>query len=252
MDHPNSFLTALCLFSLALCPQLAEAETSAAVAASAQAAIERGDVPSWWNPELPEDIQRNVESKGKGLAERLNLGDDSKTQKTASLVAEHFGRVWAWHQEVDEQLDAGWAAWDAARDNRDGKEKDELQALAVMTEKIDPIYAEFRPQIQNLLDQLHEEIGEEKTTELLDRISRSPGAERTYNAYVAMVPQMTDEEKAILWERMVQAREDSLAAWSGGRIIKIFKKYKIRNEFSIDYFGYGYRKHYKAWASRAN
>ena len=63
-----------------------------------------------------------------------------------------------------------------------------------------------------------------------------------------MVPEMTDAEKAVLWNRMAEAREDSLAAWSDGRIVKIFKKYKIRNEFSIDYFGYDYRKRYQAWA----
>jgi hypothetical protein len=43
---------------------------------------------------------------------------------------------------------------------------------------------------------------------------------------------------------------DSLAAWKDKRIIQIFKKYKIRNEFSIDYFGYGYSERYKAWVNR--
>jgi hypothetical protein len=62
------------------------------------------------------------------------------------------------------------------------------------------------------------------------------------------VPEMTDDQKAILWDRMAQAREDALAAWSDGQIVKIFKKYKVRNEFSIDYFGYGYQERYKAWA----
>ena len=146
------------------------------------------------------------------------------------------------------RLAAAWAAWDAARDNSNGKQKDELKALTIMTEQIDPIYAEFAPQIQGLLRALREEIGEDKTTELMDLITRSPGAQRTYNAYVAMVPEMTDEEKAIIWGRLTQAREDSLAAWTDGRIVKIFKKYKVRNEFSIDYFGYDYRKRYEAWA----
>jgi hypothetical protein len=83
-----------------------------------------------------------------------------------------------------------------------------------MTEQIAPIYAEFVPQIEGFLGALNREIGEEMTTALLDQITRSPGATRTYNAYayLGMVPEMTDEEKAILWERMAQARRDSLAA----------------------------------------
>ena len=92
------------------------------------------------------------------------------------------------------------------------------------------------------------EIGEEKTTDLVDIITRSPGAKRTYDAYLGMVPEMTDAQKAILWDRMVLAREDALAAWSDGQIVKIFKKYKVRNETSIDYFGYGYQQRYQAWA----
>jgi hypothetical protein len=249
MNRHHSFRTVLAVFALALTLSSAEAGTAAVVAARAQAAIDRGDTPSWWTPNLPEDIQRNVDSKGKKLAGQLELNDEAREQKAAALITEHFGRVWAWHQQVDEKLDAAWAAWDEARNNLNGKQKDELKALAVMTEQIDPIYAEFTPQIQGLLRALHEEIGEEKTTELLDRITRSPGAKRTYNAYLGMVPEMTDEEKAIIWNRLAQAREDSLAAWKGGRIIKIFKKYKVRNEFSIDYFGYGYRERYKAWAN---
>ena len=63
-----------------------------------------------------------------------------------------------------------------------------------------------------------------------------------------MIPEMKDEEKAVLWSRMVQARRESLSAWSDKQIVKIFKKYKIRNEFSIDYFGYDYRKRYESWA----
>jgi hypothetical protein len=243
----NSFWLGCSLSALVFTLPSAEAETAASIAASTQAAIDRGETPTWWTPDLPEAIQRDVDRKGKRLAQQLALNDDLKTQKAAALITEHFGRLWAWDQLVDKELDAAWAAWDAARDNTNGKQKDELKALTVMTEQIDPIYAEFAPQIQGFLRAMRNEIGDEKTTELMDLITRSPGAKRTYDAYVAMAPEMTDEEKAILWKRMAQAREDALAVWSDERIVKIFKKYKVRNEFSIDYFGYGYQERYQRW-----
>ena len=233
-----------------LVPTRAHADQAAAVASVTQANIDHGEFPVWWTPDLPPEIQRHVNNKAGRLTERLQLADADQRAKVASQIAEHYGRVWAWHQQVDEKLDVAWAAWDAARDNRDGKEKDELRALTVMTEQVDPIYATFAPQIQGFLRSLQAEVGEAKTIELLDMITRSPGAQRTYDAYLGMVPELTDTEKAVLWGRMVQAREDSLAAWSDKRIVKIFKKYKVRNEFSIDYFGYGYRERYQAWASR--
>jgi hypothetical protein len=244
----KSVWTVLSLAAFALTVPSAQAETAAGVAARTQFTIDKGDAPKWWTPELPDTIRRDVESKGKRLAAQLKLDDEAKTQKVAALVTEHFGRVWAWNQQVADELKAAWGAWDAARDNTGGKQKDEFKALTVMSEQIDPIYAQFAPQIQGLLRALKQEIGEEKTTELVDIITRSPGAKRTYNAYLAMVPEMTDAQKAILWDRMVQAREDALAAWSDGQIVKIFKKYKLRNESSIDDFGYGYQQRYQAWA----
>ncbi|MDB4632269.1 DUF3826 domain-containing protein [bacterium] len=229
------------LVSLGLAIVLVEADTAAVVAAKSQATIDNGDAPSWWKPSLPPDIQRQVASKAKEWVGKLDL-DEALQAKATSLVGKHYSRVWAWHQEVDEKLDNVWAAWDAAR----SLPKDELKALAIITERIDPIYAEFAPQIQGFLRAMHQAIGEEKSTKRLNQITQSPGAERTYKAYLGMVPEMTDEEKAILWKRMVQAREDSLAAWSSKRIVKSFKKYKVGNEFSIDYFGYDYRKRYQA------
>ena len=229
--------------------QSSYAQTAAAVAANVQAAVDTDAAPAWMKPDLPEDIKRNVENKGRDLARRLRLDDDAKTTRVATLLAEHYGRVWAWHQKVDEKLNAAWSAWDDARDTSKG-EKDELKALTIMVEQIDPIYAEFAPQIQGLLKQLRKQLTAEQLVALLDRITRSPGVDRTYNAYLEMVPEMKDEEKKIIRARLEQAREDSLAAWSDKRIVKIFKKYKIRNEFSIDYFGYGYRERYKAWVNR--
>ncbi|HRS75365.1 MAG TPA: DUF3826 domain-containing protein, partial [Anaerolineaceae bacterium] len=193
------------------------ADSAADVASKTQAAIDAGKAPAWMTPKLPDDIQTNVQNKGKDLAQRLNLGDAAKEAKVAALLTEHYGRVWAWHQQVDERLDAAWALWDKARG---AETKDELKALTIMVEQIDPIYAEFTPQIQGLLRSLRQLLTEEQVIAILDRITRSPGVDRTYNAYVEMVPQMKDEEKKVIRQRLEQARVDSLAAWKGGEIVK--------------------------------
>jgi hypothetical protein len=234
----NSLLVGFPLLAFALTLTSVSAETAAVVAAKTQAAIARGNLPSWWTPTLPEKVQADVTGKATRLAAQLELSDEAQTQKVVALLSEHFGRVWAWHQQVDEQLKAAWQAWDAARDNSNGKQKDELKALTIMTEQIDPIYAEFAPPIQGLLRSLRQEVGEEQTIALLDRITRSPGAKRTFDAYVAMVPEMSEGEN---WPTATENNEepadvpkstfsDSAATWDSAArkaTLKITRRLKL-------------------------
>lgn len=226
------------------------ADSAIDVALQTQAAIDRGAGPAWMSPALPEEIQQTVQNKATGLAQSLKLGDEAKQAKVASLLIEHYSRLWAWHQQVDEQLEAAWKAWEDARDPAKGG-KNELKALTILVEQIDPIYAQFAPQIHHLLAALRKELREDQVIALLDRITFSPGVDRTYNAYLEMVPELKDEEKKILRSRLEQARLESLAAWNSKSIIRIFKKYKIRNKFSIDDFGYNYRQRYKEWVEKS-
>jgi hypothetical protein len=228
----SATVCSLFVLTLALAAPTARAESAAQVAAAAQAAVDAGKTPEW----CPR------------LAEQLKLDDEAKTKAVGELVTEHFARVWAWDQHVKDKLNAAWSAWDAARDNSNGKEKNEMKALTVATEQLDPIYAEFAPQIHHFLTAMRAAVGEEKAIEMVDIITHSPGAKRTYDAYLGMVPEMKDDEKALLWSRMESARIEALSAWSDGQVVKIFKKYKVRNEASIDDFGYDYRKRYEAWA----
>ncbi len=88
-------------------------------------------------------------------------------------------RVGLAHQQVDAKLNEGWAAWDSARDNTNGKTKDELKALLIWTEQLEPIYAQFTPQIQLLLNELRTEIGDEENS-LVTRSDHSVTRRQTH------------------------------------------------------------------------
>ena len=92
----------------------AAGDESATAAAQSQLAISRGDVPAWWKPALPEEIRQQVQAKAEGLTGKLSI-ETSKVSGVVSMIEEHYARVWAWHQEVDAELDAAWADWDEAR-----------------------------------------------------------------------------------------------------------------------------------------
>ena len=248
MNFFKPAITSITLLIVSVSVMTARPEDGAALTAvKSMQAIESDNPPAWWNPEVDPETQSGIGIRVAKLLNKLNLQDTSQSEKVRQLLTEHYSRVWAWHQSVDPKLDTAWREWDRARDSSNGKTKDELKALAIMTEVIDPIYAEFSPQIHRLLTSLNQCLGETETIRLLDIITRSPGVDRTYKAYLDMIPELSESEKLVLRNRLEQARTESLAAWSDSRIIKIFKKHKVRNEFSIDYFGYGYRERYSAW-----
>jgi|688.fasta_scaffold92095_3 hypothetical protein len=88
------------------------ADTAATVAIKAQAAIDNGNPPKWWTLDLPEDVRRDIDNKAKRLTERLEVKDEGTAQKTEAAIIQHFSRLWAWHQQVDERLNGAWAAPD--------------------------------------------------------------------------------------------------------------------------------------------
>ncbi|MCA9149205.1 MAG: hypothetical protein KDA92_07905, partial [Planctomycetales bacterium] len=54
-------------------PTYARAEQAATVASVIQANIDHGEFPVWWTPDLPPEIQRDVNNKAERLAAGLQL-----------------------------------------------------------------------------------------------------------------------------------------------------------------------------------
>ena len=77
-------------------------------------------------------------------------------------------------------------------------------------------------------------LSAELTAEQVDAIkeswSRSPGMTRTYNAYLEIVPDLTDKDKQVIRDRMLMAREAAMLTDSDKEMIAIYKRHKVKVE----------------------
>ena len=56
---------------------------------------------------------------------------------------------------------------------------------------------------------------------------------RTYKAYLEIVPDLNEEQKKVIFERMKLAREDAMLTDADREIVTIFKRHKVKVEAYI-------------------
>jgi hypothetical protein len=56
---------------------------------------------------------------------------------------------------------------------------------------------------------------------------------RTYKAYLAIVPDLNDEQKEVIFDQMKLAREDAMLTDADREIVAIFKRHKVKVEAYI-------------------
>jgi hypothetical protein len=221
----------LLLFVLAA--PLAAAAESAAVSSS----------PSPAAPPPPPSVRRAA-----SLLKELKLADADQAARVRAVLEAHFAAMEKWHAAHDPELTPLWSEW-AAR--RSPPEKDEA-AAARIGEKIDAIYASFRPQHDAFLAALGREISPAQIETIKNALTRSPGMDRTANAYIEMIPQFTDADEAFVRHRFALAREQAIDTTTGKEIDAFFKRQKVVVEAYIDEHGYDYRKSREAWIAKLN
>lgn len=184
------------------------------------------------------------ERRAANLIKGLKLADAGKEAKIRAILESHFVAMEKWHAANDPALNLLWAEW---TEKRNQPTKDQA---AKVGEKIDAIYADFRPQRDAFLAALAQEISPTDIEKIKNSLKNSPGMDRTANAYIEMVPQFTDADKAFVRSRFAIAREQSIDTTTGKEIIAFFKRQKDIVEAYIDEKGYDYKKSRAAWIAK--
>jgi hypothetical protein len=186
------------------------------------------------------------ERRATSLLKELKLTDAGKEARTRAILESHFAAMEKWHAANDPALAPLWAEWTAARSQPTKNE------AAKVGEKIDAVYASFRPEHDAFLAALAKEISPAEIEKIKNSLTRSPGMDRTANAYIEMIPQFTDADKAFVRQRFAIAREQGMDTTTSKEIDSFFKRQKDIVEAYIDEKGYDYKKSRAVWVEKLN
>ncbi|MDQ5979451.1 MAG: hypothetical protein QG602_2425 [Verrucomicrobiota bacterium] len=170
--------------------------------------------------------QKRLDGKTTKIIGALKIEDAAKTERVKALLGEWLVTLWAWHATNDAQLKDLWTQWNQARAV---VPKDEFPA-EVIAYKIDDVYASLRPARDAFIAKLAAELTPEQLDTFKENWSRSPGLKRTYNAFLEIAPDLTDEHKKVIFDRLNRAREDALLTDADKEIVNIFKRHKVKAE----------------------
>jgi hypothetical protein len=191
-----------------------------------------------------EATQKRADGKATRLLAPLKLEDAAKAERAKGILAHWYVTLWAWHQENDPKLKELWTQWNQARSV---VPKDEFPA-EVIAHQIDGVYASLKPAYRTFVEKLSAELTPEQVDAVKEAWSRSPGKMRTYHAYLEIVPDLTDEHKKVLLDRMDLAREDAMLTDADREIVNIFKRHKVKVEAYVGTLEWA--KLHRAFANR--
>ena len=178
------------------------------------------------SPAVDEATRQKAGQKAGKLVDSLKIDDAGKAANAKTIVADWIVVMLAWHKEHDAELAGLWGEWNKARAV---VPKDEFPG-EVIAHKIEGVYASLEPAYEDFIRRLSAELTPEQVDALKETWSRSPGMTRTYNAYLEIVPDLSDKDKQVIKDRMLLAREAAMLTDSDKEIVSIYKRHKVKVE----------------------
>jgi hypothetical protein len=171
-------------------------------------------------------LRKQAEQKAERIVAGLKLDDATKAPKVKGIASEWLEAMMSWHKEHDPQLAQLWSQWNKARSV---VPKDEFPG-EVIAHQIDDVYASLKPAYEDFIQRLSAELSAEQIDAIKENWSRSPGMTRTYNAYLEIVPDLTEKDKEVIKLRMLLAREAAMLTDADKEIVSIYKRHKVKVE----------------------
>ena len=180
----------------------------------------------------PEDVEakytRDLEGRAAGVLQELALKDSAKATNVHDTVIAQYRALRAWHDANDAKLKAAL--------------KSDTNAVPGIQASLKAVHDQFLARLAKDLDAAQVEKVKDKMTYGKVKV--------TYDAYVEIVPHLTDVEKAHMLALLKEARETAMDCGSSQEKDAVFNKYKGKINNYLSAQGHNVSQAYKDWGAK--
>lgn len=171
-----------------------------------------------------------IESRASNIISALSITNTAKSTTVHDLVINYYRTLRSRDALIDAQLKAENKEINFA--NREERVRDESKVLH-----------------QAFIARLSEVLTPEQVETVKNRMTYDK-VKVTYNAYCAIVPSLTDADKAKIMDELKKAREEAIDGGSASEKSEIFKKYKDGINQFLSSRGIDMEKATKEWEAK--
>lgn len=185
-------------------------------------------------PASPAEIETlyttSIESRSQDIIKLLGLTDPAKSNALHDIIIWQYRTMRARDALIDAQLQA----------------TDKAVNYSNRAERLE---VESKPLHDYFVARLSKVLSPDQVEKIKDKMTYNK-VKVTYDAYVAIVPGLTDADKAKVMELLKAAREKAMDGGSATEKSAIFQVYKNQINEYLNAHGHDVSAAYKAWAAR--
>ena len=173
-----------------------------------------------------------VNDRTTDILKLLALTDPARSNRVYQAIADQYHALRARDEAIDDELGnltRDSAEWSAAR-------------IAMFPRMSKPLHERF-------IAKLSADLTPEQVELVKDKMTYGK-VQFTYNAYCAIVPNLTDEEKSHVLDLLQEARDEAMDGGSSTEKSVIFQKYKDEINAYLDGRGHDVAKATKDWQAK--
>jgi len=168
-----------------------------------------------------------IENRTEYILNALVLTDPNKTAHVHDIVFAQCQALRTWHDENDPKLKAA---------------RSDTNAVAQIQSSLKQLHNEF-------IAKLSADLTPSQVEAVKDRMTHGV-VQVTYNAYLEIVPNLTDPDKAKIMELLKDGREEAMDAGTSKERAATIKKYKGKINIYLNAHGHDVARAYKNWGAK--